>query len=252
MEPRLGLLGDVMDELRWTFGSRKGWLVGMAGNLILALVVVAYQDYDPHAPGDIKAANVGLAVVLWCLADTVNTNQLGSDSERAVNSLEAGDSLRRILAIKNLALVVLLVPVAFAISIVHRIMADRWHFLLHTAIFDLGAVVLWMGVGSVVSVLLPYRPISLRARLAARKTWLRWGICQGATYAAFGLVIALHLPFYELWHNRVFGGHVRNFDTYAFVYLGIAFAYWGLGLWAAAAYERRFPQRLIRDLQRPD
>jgi hypothetical protein len=86
-EPRAGLGRDILDELRWTWAGRKGWLLGMFGNLVFAVGYLVVTDYDPHVAGDIKVANVGLAVVLWCLADTVNTNQLGNDSERVVNSL---------------------------------------------------------------------------------------------------------------------------------------------------------------------
>jgi hypothetical protein len=220
MEPRVGLFGDVADELRWTFSGRKGWLIGMALNLVVALVYVAYTHYDPHRAGDIRAVNIGLAVVVWTLADTVNTNQLGADSERASASLESGDIVARILAIKNLALALLLVPLAFAISLVHRVMADRWHLLFHTAMTDVGAVFLWLGVGSVISVLLPYRPISLRAHVKARKTWPRWAICQGVPYGAvFVVVPLLHLPYLALYHLRDFGPYGSHYVYYSLVYL---------------------------------
>ncbi len=253
-EPRTGLVADVFDELRWTWAGRKGWLLGMAGNLAFAIAYLAYTDYDPRVAGDIKVANIGLAVVLWCLADTVNTNQLGNDADRVVNSLRAGDSVARILAIKNVALAILLLPLAILINVVHWLIAGRWHLLLHTAVFDLGAVFLWMGVGSVVSVLLPYPPIRIHRRvraILARKGVVRYALAQAAPYALWiGIIKVLHLPWHTFYDNHVLGPRREEFLGYAFVYLGIAFAYWGLGLWLASVYDRRWGARLIRDLER--
>jgi hypothetical protein len=103
-EPRLGLLRDVIDELKWTLSGRRGWLVGMGVNLVIALVYVGYTHFAPNLPGDIRIANVGVLVVWWILANVINTNQLGSDSDRVVRSLEDRDVLSRILAIKNISL----------------------------------------------------------------------------------------------------------------------------------------------------
>ena len=254
LEPRAGLLADVVDELRWTWAGRKGWLLGMLGNLALAIVYLVYTDYDPHVAGDIKAANVGLAVVLWCLADTVNTNQLGNDSERVVNSLQAGDRVWRILAIKNVALAVMLLPFAMLVTVIHLSIMGRFHFLFHTLVFDLGAILLWMGVGSVVSVLLPFPPLKLRKRVRAvraRKGVVRYALAMAAPYALwYGIVKVLHLPWRQIWDDRLLGPRELNFLSYAFVYLGICLAYWVIGLWLAGAYERRFRPRLIRDLER--
>jgi hypothetical protein len=254
LEPRAGLWRDILDELRWTWSGRKWWLLGMLGNLVLAIGYLLVTDYDPRVAGDIKVANVGLAVVLWCLADPINTNQLGNDSERVVNSLRAGDGVGRILAVKNLALVMLLLPLALMISVVHWLLAGRWHLVPHTIVTDVGAVFLWMGVGSVVSVLLPYPPIRIRARvkaLLARKSIVRYAACLAAPYALwYGIVNVLHIPWNEISDHRLLGSRVTEFPKYALVYLGICLVYWGLGLWLAVIYDRRFPQRLVGDLRR--
>jgi len=254
LEPRVGLWGDILDELRWTWAGRKGWLVGMLGNLVFAIGYLLVTDYDPHMSDDIRVANVGLAVVLWCLADPINTNQLGSDSERVVNSLRAGDSVSRILAIKNIALAVLLVPFALLVSTIHWLLAGRWHLVPHTVVADLGAVFLWMGVGSVVSVLLPYPPLRIRARvkaLLARRSVIRYAACLAAPYVLWlGIVKVLHIPWNQIWDHRLLGSRVADLPKYALVYLGISLVYWVIGLSIASVYDRRFPGRLIRDLER--
>jgi len=251
-EPRLGLCGDVADELRWTFSGRRGWLLGMAGNLLVALVVVGYQHYDPHVSGDIKIAYVGIAVVLFVLADTINTNQLGADADRVVASLVRGDSVRRILAIKNLALAVLLVPVALLVSLLVRILVDRWRLVSHTAMYDIGSVFLWLGLGDAVSVLLPYRPISLRARLKARASWKRWAVRQAAPYVLyyFGATLLVMLPFVACSGVEAFGR--KDSIGYPILYLANALLVWVLGLGFAAAYTDRASERFLAELRRPD
>lgn len=253
-EPRAGLVGDVLDELRWIWAGRKWWLVSMLGNLVFAVAYLAYTDYDPRVAGDIKVANVGLAVLLFVLAGTVNTNQLGDDAQRVVNSLRTGDSAARILAIKNIALATLLFPIAILLTVVHSLIGGRWHLLFHAAVFDLGAVFLWLGVGSVVSVLLPFPPIRFDRRIRAvlaRKGVVRYALAQAAPYALYlGIIKVLHLPWHAFYDNRVLGPRRDEFLGYALVYLGIAFAYWGLGLWLASLYDRHWGARLIRDLER--
>jgi hypothetical protein len=251
-EPKLGLLRDIVDELRWTYNGRRGWLLSMAGNLILALVVVGYSDYDPHVAGDFKIAYVGIAVVLYVLADTVTTNQLGADSDRVLASVEGHDSVRRILAIKNLALAALLVPVAVLVSVIFRILVDRWRLFTHTAMYDVGAVFVWLGLGDLVSVLLPYRPIRLRARLKARKTWKRWGVRQAVPYALYylgGPVLVL-LPFAILSYLKVFGP--ARMVGYPVLFLANAVAGWLLGLWLADLYAERHRTRFLKELRREE
>jgi hypothetical protein len=250
-EPRLGLVGDIVDELRWTATSRKGWLIGLSINFVVAVVYVGYTHYDPHRTGDIRIANVGTAVAIWILSNTVNTNQLGADSDRVLASLQRGDTVRRILAIKNLALAVFLVPLALIISVVVRILVDRWRLLPHAAMQDVGAVFLWLGVGSVISVLLPYRPIALGQRWKAHHTWLRWGICQAVPDLSYFVVMpVLHLPYFAVYHLQLFGRYESHFVTYSFVYLAIGVAYWALGLWLASSYARRRSSRFSASLAR--
>jgi hypothetical protein len=252
LEPRRGLIADVVDELRWTFRGRKGWLVGIVLNLLYAYVYLAVTQGDPREFGDIKSVNVGIAVGVWCLADPINTNQLGADCEAA--SLEHGDSVPRILAIKNLALVVVLVPLVFLLTAVHRayIGSWRWTPLLHQMIFDVGLVLLWQGVGSVVSVLLPFRTISIGTRFKARWTWLRYGACQAVPYVLMVVVAPMHIFYLALYANRTLGPLPGHFIDYALVYVGMGMAWWGIGLGLAALYGRFCRRELIADLHRDD
>jgi hypothetical protein len=250
-EPRLGLFRDVVDELRWTATSRKGWLIGLAGNIAAAAAYVGYTHFDPNRPGDLRIANIGTAVVVWVLSNTLNTNQLGADSDRVVASLDRGDSVPRILAIKNLALAVMLVPLAILISVGVRILVERWRLLPHALMMDVGAVFLWLGVGSVISVLIPYRPIALRARRRLRRTWPRWAFCLAVPDLTYFLVMPfLHLPYFTIYSGRAFGPYQPHFMIYSAVYLAIGLGYWALGLSLSAVYARYRSERLIANLNR--
>jgi hypothetical protein len=157
----------------------------------------------------------------------------------------------RILAIKNLSLAVMLVPVAILISVLVRILVDRWRLLPHAALMDVAAVFLWLGVGSVVSVLLPYRPIALRDRLKARQTWPRWVVCLAVPdFAYFVVMPVLHLPYLAIYSLQVFGPYQPHFLAYSVVYLAMALAYWALGLGVSAVYGHRRAAKLITDLGR--
>ncbi len=250
-EPRAGLIDDVTDELRWTFSGRKGWLFGMVFNLVVAMVVIGFQRYDPHVSGDIRIANIGIAVVVYVLAGTLATNQFGADADRVINSLERGDRVSRILALKNVSLAVLLIPVALLVSVIVRILVDRWRLLPNTALYDIAAVFVWLGLGNLVSVMLPYRPISLRARLKARSTWLRWVVRQAVPYALYylGAPLLLTFPSVVIHLVAVFGR--RDSLWYPLVTLANALVGWLLGLWLATVWADRHRRRFEAELRRP-
>jgi hypothetical protein len=252
-EPRLGLLRDVLDEVKWTLSGRRGWLVGMGINLILALIYVGSTRFAPNVRGDLRIANIGLVVVWWVLANVINTNQLGSDSERVVASLEDGDSLSRILAIKNISLAIFLTPVAVLISVLVRVVVDRWRLLPHALLADLGAIFLWLGLGCVASVVMPYRPISVGQRWQRRRHAARWVLCQALPYVLVFLVVPiLSLPYVAIYHEKAVGPYQANFVVYSLLFMALGAMYWLVGLVLASWYGRRNRSRLLRDLRRPD
>lgn len=251
-EPRAGLIDDVKDELQWTFRGRKGWLLGMAFNLLVAVIVIGYQRYDPHVSGDLKIANIGIAVVVYVLAGTLATNQLGADADRVINSVERGDRVSRILALKNVSLALLMVPVALLVTVIVRILVDRWRLLPNAAMYDVAAVFVWLGLGNLVSVMLPYRPISLRARLKARPTWVRWGLRQAVPYALYylGAPLLVTFPAVILHFQEAFGR--RDSVWYPLVTLANSLVGWLVCLWLASVWAKRHPRRFEAELRRPE
>lgn len=182
---RPGVLRLVGQDLRWAFRRPYGWLLGIGINLVLSL---AYLVVVPLRGGTHRdwAVLVGTYFAVFVLADVTTTNVLGVDTERTRLRLLRGISLTRILVVKNLALLVVVgLPtlVATAVITVHD---EPDHRLVLTLPGVLYPVLTWLGVGNLVSVLLPYWPVPLTTRWRERRVWsrtLRWLVCLGLPYA---------------------------------------------------------------------
>ncbi len=189
-----GFALEVAGEVAATFGRRRTRLLGLITNLVLALAYVGWSHWHPNRPDSFAAAHLGVLVVVWIMADVVNTNQLGADGEEVAAQLARGHGVARILAGKNLALAAVIVPIAVAVTLGAQLVARHAPDLGRASLADVGAVFCWLGVGSVLSVLLPYRPLPWRARLRARNTWLRWTLCLTTPWiVVLGLEPALDL-----------------------------------------------------------
>ncbi len=181
---RTGLLRMVGQDLRWAFRRPYGWLVGIAVNLVLSL---AYLVVVPLHGGTHRdwAILVGTYFAVFILADVTSTNVLGVDAERTRLRLLHGVPLSKILLVKNLALLVIVgLPtlVATAVITVHD---EPEYRLAVTVPGVLYPALLWLGVGNLVSVLLPYRPLPLGTRWRERRAWRRtgrWLACLGLPY----------------------------------------------------------------------
>ncbi|MGO8872343.1 MAG: hypothetical protein ACLQPH_13255 [Acidimicrobiales bacterium] len=222
----VGYLSEVADELRWTFSERRRWLIGIVFNLVIAGVYVGYAHDRPLSHDIVHIAGIATGGAVWVLADVINTNQLGADSDRVATQLEGGHGIVHELALKNSALAVLLLPLTVLISVSVRLVLDRWRAIPHAVVLDVGVVFLWLGIGNVVSVLLPYSPVSLRDRWRARRSLPRWDLCLAAPYLALLSVRWLAWPADRVLHHRLFGRPEAHLMSYALVYMS-----WGLALW---------------------
>jgi len=249
LEPRLGLVRDVADEIRWTFTRRLGWVFQILLNLAIGIPVVVATTWNAHTD-EVRVSGFATSVAGWVLASALNTNQLGFDADRAAASLRAGDTAWRILFLKNLAVLVVLAPVVFAISIVLRLAVPHAPDPIPVALVrDLADLTVWLGFGSLLSVLLPFRPLGVRGRWAARSTWPRFGLCLALPYAVYYALLRLwHLPELTV-ADHLFHRHVHRHPwDYSLAALAWGLVTWGLGLVLAEWYGRRCASRLEHDL----
>lgn len=183
--PRPGLARMVLQDLRWAFRKPYGWLLGIGVNLLLSLAYLVIQPLRGGTHRD-WAVLVGTYFAVFVLADVTSTNVLGVDVERTRLRLLRHVGLFRILLVKNIALLLIVgLPtlVATAAITLHDEADYRLTLTLPGVLYP---VLTWLGVGNLVSVLLPYWPVPLRTRWRERRLWgrtLRWLICLGLPYA---------------------------------------------------------------------
>jgi hypothetical protein len=237
-----GLVRLVRQDLRWAFRRPYGWLLGIAVNLLLSL---AYLVVVPLRGGTHRdwAILVGTYFATFVLADVTTTNVLGVDVERTRLRLLRGMSLARILLVKNLTLLVIVgLPtlVATAAITLHDESNYRLELTLPGVLYP---VLTWLGVGNLVSVLLPYWPVPLITRWHERHVWrrtARWLVCLGLPYLLCVAVEPMSkLPRLVTQTFRLPPGHALH---------GLELVVLGLGIWAlftaaavAVAHRRGVP-----------
>jgi hypothetical protein len=145
-----------------------------------------------------------------------------------------------------------MVPVALLVSLIVRTLVNRWRLMPNTAMYDVAAVFVWLGLGNLVSVMLPYRPISLRARLKARSTWIRWGLRQAVPYVLYyvGAPVLLTFPTLIVHVEEVFGR--RDSLGYPLMSLANSLVAWLVGLWLASVWADQHRRRFEAELRRPE
>ena len=249
LEPRLGLVRDVADEILWTFTTRIGWVLQILFNLAIGIPVVVATTWDSHTD-EVRVSGFATSIAGWVLTSALNTNQLGFDPDRSAASLRAGDSVVRILFLKNLAVLTVLTPPILATSVVLRLAVAHPPDSIPVAMVrDVADITVWLGFGSLLSVLLPFRPLGLRARWAARATWPRFALCLGLPYVVYYLLLSWwHVPELAV-ADRLFHRHVhRHLWGYSLGLLVWGLLTWSAGLGLAGYSARRYAGRLERDL----
>jgi hypothetical protein len=159
---------DVLDEVRSSFTLPMVWLQGVGANLALSLLWLLWAPLTGGARQDWVIV-VGSYFATFVLADVTTTNVLGADAERVQSGLAAGRSIRRILVQKNAALLIIVgVPTLLMTAILTAGNDDSYRFAV-TLPGVAFPIFTWLGVGNIVSVLLPVRSRPLRVRWIERR-----------------------------------------------------------------------------------
>jgi hypothetical protein len=235
---------QVLGDVRWSFSRPWTWLSGVAFNLGLSLAWLAAVPLTGRPHRD-WAIVVGSYFAVFILADVTTTNVLGADAQRVRLGLQRRIPLRRILLVKNLTLLLLVgLPTLVATGII-TINSEPNYRLILTLPGVAFPILTWIGVGNIVSVLLPVPAAPLRQRWERRhelRPTARW---LAALLLPYGLLAAVdpvgrlpgivvrHLGF--LPHTLVIRGLVLTSSG-----LGV----WGLGTAVALAIARRRDLRL--------
>lgn len=215
---------EVAHDLRSSLRGRPGWIAGISVNVVLAVCYLAYHRSATNFP-DRGLVYIGAAIAAWCLADTLTTNQIGPEGQRASAALDGGVGIGRILLLKNLSLLVVLLMITLPISIAATAWAGQWSQLQDGVLVDLHVVLTWIALGNVVSVLLPYRPIPLKQRWRLRRSWSRWLVAIGMPYPLYLIVGWSAVPVQILARGR------RNLHPERYALFSLT---WGIGYWVVA------------------
>ncbi len=196
----------------------------------------------------------------WMLSDVPATNVLGGDARGALAALAEGQSFRRFLYAKSLALWVLAAPVCAFLAI--AIGTSQHHRVAAVAVC---AVILAMpfgvlGISAWVGILFPYHPRSLRWRWAQRhhspRGFIRWIVLVITPYNFVPLIVGLVLaPAILLTRHgaRSLGTLTdRGFSLGALIGCGMAAAAFVVGHAVGARLAERRHAQLVAYLSDPD
>lgn len=188
---------------------------------------------------------IGSYSAVWILADVTTTNLLGADARRVEPGLRRGGGLRRILLIKNLALLLIVgLPTLLATAVI-TVTTDHDYKLALTLPGVLFPILTWLGVGNIASVLLPVATIPWRERWRQRRLFrrtARWLASLALPYALLGAVdpvtalprfVIRHLPFLQ-----------PTVQARGAVLCVLGLARWGVGTSLALALNRLRPVRI--------
>jgi hypothetical protein len=131
----------------------KSLAVGLAlGLLYLGFIRVFQWDRDQQ-----WLPYLGLWAISVVMGGAVCLNAMGFDAERVRAALDSGARLWHLLVIKNLALVCLVAPVGFLLSGLLAWRAGNLDAFFKACALMISFIVLWLGVGNVLSVVTPIR-----------------------------------------------------------------------------------------------
>lgn len=238
-ELRRGLWPAVLAEIRWAFRPPRAWLAGVAVNLVLSSFWLLVQPVRHEVHRD-WVVLIGTYFSSFILADVTTTNVLGVDNIRVEKSLADGTSLWRLLFVKNAALLVIVGLPTLLFAIALTLWLERPGRLAVT-IPDVAVPILsWLGVGNLISVLLPigYEPLirRWRRRREVGRTAL-WLIHLALPYALFYLADPVYgMPQVIFWRHvpAVLGPALGREGGRGVIHIGGALLVWLIGTTLAA------------------
>jgi hypothetical protein len=156
-----GLTGEIKYVLtRKPRNTVKSLAITLAlGLLYLGFIRVFEWDEDQK-----WLPYLGLWVISWVMGGAVCLNAMSFDAMRVRAALDSGARLWHLLVIKNLALLCIVAPIGFLLSALLAWRAGDLGALFKACALVICFILLWLGVGNVLSVWLPTRDEPIRQR----------------------------------------------------------------------------------------
>jgi hypothetical protein len=244
--PRTGwtaLPRAVARDVVWSFRAPRTWLAGVTANLLLATAWLAALPITGRHRGD-WVVIFGSFYAEFILADVTTTNVLGPDQARVNRSIAEGHGVARILLIKNLALMIIVGVPILALTALFTIRSEGAYRLSLTLPGVAFPILTWLGVGDIVSVLLPVRTLPVRWRWRRRRD-LRFNAVWAGHLALPYLLLYVVDPLMAVpgMIGAVFGRDVDLLDLHGAVLAAAGLLFWAAGLATASMIGRRHPIR---------
>ena len=237
---QFALPSAVAAEVRWAFTPPRSWLSGVAANLLLALMWLLVQPLHPHRHHD-WVILIGTYFSSFILADVTTTNLLAVDTVRVRKALREGVPLWRVLLVKNLALVVIVGLPTLVAAAVMTLWLETPARLAVTIPNVAVPIVSWLGVGNLVSVLLPVgdEPLIHRwQQRGDRRATIRWIAHLVLPYALYYVADPTggieHKFFWRQVPRAI--ASILGRESRSFVHIGVAAAVWAIATAVAVLF----------------
>lgn len=236
--------GALRDELAWTFSLPMGWLQGVAFNAALAASYLVFWPLVASEHYDIVLLFT-VYFATFIMADVTTTNVFGHDVLRTVRALDDGRGFASILAIKNVVQVIVVVIPLMIITLGVTIAIEGTGNLVLTLPGILYPMLLWLGVGNVLTVLAPALPAPVKWRLANIRGG-RWRmhiamlVAYGIPYFLYYAAAASDLPGnLNALFGLIVGTNAAKWQSGAML-LGASVVIYLVLTWLAVAMHRRY------------
>jgi len=169
------LAGGLLGEIRYIVNRKpRSTMKSLAIALALGLLYLGWIrvfDWDEDKQW---LPFLGLFVLSVVMGGSVCINALSFDAMRVRAALDTGQRLWHLLVIKNLALLCLVAPIGFLLSALIAIFSGDWSRFANALVLTVCFILLWLGVGNVISIGVPSRdePILKRKQSGSLKQFL--------------------------------------------------------------------------------
>ena len=169
------LAHGVSGEIRYMLGRKPRSIVtSLAVGLALGLGYLGFVRVFQWDRGQPYLPYLGLLAISFVIGGSVCLNAMSFDAMRVRAALDSGARLWHLLVVKNLALFCLVAPIGFLLSGLLAWRAGDLGAFFKACALMICLIVLWLGVGNVLSVVVPIRdePIRNRRRSGTLKPFL--------------------------------------------------------------------------------
>lgn len=193
-----GAATSTRHELGVILGDRK-ILMKLVISFAIGLATLAFVVFSSWDDNVEEAPYLALLALSGVIGGVVCTNSLAWDARRVRSSMSRGRRLGRLLISKNLALFLIVGTLGLTISVLLALISGSTDVLV-SALGELVTMMLvWLGVGNVLSVVSPLRVEPLKARFADG-TWKPFLLSFASSYV-IGLGVNGVLT-WKVWAKR--------------------------------------------------